>query len=132
MRFIITILVLAGMAGCSSELAVRKVTIDPPEPEVGGTATMMVTFKGHADQVASVRAVVEESSEIQYILNNNGENGDMKAGDKIWTYTVDVPYEAQPGTYHLRFVIRDVNGNEVSMEGAEGPNAYGTVAVTLK
>lgn len=121
-------------AGCATgPLQMNRAMVMPAQIAAGDNATIMVTFKGPKDQVASVHAVVRENPDITYDLNDNGENGDQMANDNIWSYVTQVPYEATPGTYHLDITAKDQDGKKVAGESVQSmSDGIVTVEVTVR
>ena len=94
---------------------------------------LTVVLKGASDKVSRVTATVREAPEFSFSLNDKGKYGDEKAGDNIWSYAITVPYEADPGDYHLDISVRDKEGQELVVEGNEkrSTGKSGTVIVTV-
>ena len=128
---IISILLIIG---CASQLAVKQTMIDPPQVNVGDDAKIVIVFTGEKNSVATVIATVRENPEMYFSLNDDGENGDEKAGDNIWTYTITIPWDAPSDTYHLDIRARDQEGNEIITEGYEQQSTgrSGTVEIIVK
>jgi len=120
--------------GCAGPLYVNEAMVRPSQLSAGDDAKILVTFKGPKAKVASVRVIVRENPDITYDLNDNGQNGDMMANDNIWTVQTKVPYDAQPGTYHLDVTARDKEGVSIPGENSQPETQTGPVAiaVTLK
>jgi hypothetical protein len=109
-------------------------TADPQTLSAGQETTLSVHVAGPYANVASVYAVVREAPDMALQLYNDGTNGDAESDDRIWTVTVPVPPDAQPGVYHLDFTVRDTQGNVLAMKEAEVTNASltGSIAVTVR
>lgn len=132
-RLYSTLLLLVFTTGCASQLAVKEMAIEPATISLGKRGLIKVTFVGPKKSVASVHATVYEAPEIFYDLSDDGTNGDEKADDNVWTARVDVPYEAQPGIYHLDIRARDAEGNTIAVKGGEltGAGYSGSITVTV-
>ena len=119
---------------CAGQLAVKQMMIEPPELTVGSEVKVLVVFTGQKNAVSTVIATVRENPEMYFSLNDDGEDGDEKAGDDIWSYTTSVPWDTEPNTYHLDIRARDLDGNEIISEGYEEQSTgrSGTIEITIK
>jgi len=70
--------------------------------------------------VAAVTATVREYRAISLDLNDSGEQGDEVAGDGVWSFAFDVPYEASAGEYNWDFEAFDADGDPVKVTTEEG------------
>lgn len=128
------LLFFAALAfGCAGALSVGQISVSPEEVDAGAEAKIMVVFKGPKDKVAKVIVTVRENPDIYYSLNDEGKNGDEKAGDNIWTYVAAVPYDAPPAIYNLDISAYDKENNEIVTEGVskQSMGKTGTVKVTV-
>ncbi len=107
------------LSSCTSELIVQQTSVSPAELKVGEQGLITVSLKGPKDGVQKVIATVREESSFTFPLNDSGTDGDVKAGDNIWSYQIAVPYEAPPGTYNVEISVYDKDGNELVVEGYE-------------
>ncbi len=131
----ISIICLVSLAiGCAGALRIGQITVTPDEVEAGSTTTIMMVIKGPKNKIAKVIATVRENPDIFFTLNDEGKDGDEKAGDNIWTYTATVPYDAPPLVYNLDFSAYDKMNNEIVTEGLENQSMgkSGTAKVTVK
>lgn len=80
-----------------------------PEPLVAGKK-VKATCKVTADtEITSVKV-----SDPRYLLlpmYDDGTHGDEMAADGIYTLVEEVPYDADPGTYHATIIVKDEEGN---------------------
>jgi len=120
--------------GCAGKLAIDQTFAAQSEADAGGTVKIFVVFKGPVDQVASVTATVREYPDFSFAMNNTGEEGDEKAGDNIWTYTLNFPYETPANLYHFDISVTDQSGNEIITKGLEQQSTgrSGTIEITIK
>jgi hypothetical protein len=111
--------ILAFLAGCAGQLAVKQAIVDPPKSAPGENVKIMVKFKGPKNRVSEVVATVRDAPNFVFPLNDNGQNGDDKAGDNIWSSEQTVPYNAPANTYYLDILAKDTDGNEIITPGLE-------------
>jgi hypothetical protein len=109
----------AFLGGCAGQLAVKQTFADPPQSSPGEKVKIVVEFKGPKNKVSEVVATVQEAPNFRFSLNDQGENGDEKAGDNIWTSEGTVPMDAPANTYHLDILAKDMDGNEIITPGLE-------------
>ena len=130
--FILITMVL--ILSCAGQLVVKEIRVEPKVTEPGGEAKVFVVLKGSTDKVSKIIATVREATELYFPLNDEGKEGDEKAGDNIWSYKVVVPWEAESGMYHLDFSVYDKEGNELVTKGLEQQSTgrSGTVEVIVK
>ena len=111
--------ILAFLGGCARHLAVKQAIAEPPASAPGEKIKIMVIFEGPKDGVSEVVATVREAPDFRVVLNDNGENGDEKAGDNIWSSEQTVPFNAPANTYYLDVLALDIVGNEIITPGLE-------------
>lgn len=128
------LILLVLVLGCAGQLAIKQITVEPKEVAPGDNAKIFVILKGAKDKVAKIVAVVREAPDMSFSLNNEGKNGDEKAGDQIWTTEVVVPWQANAGIYHLDFSIYDKEDNVLVSKGMEQSSAgrSGSIEVIVK
>ncbi|UCE05872.1 MAG: hypothetical protein JSW07_20150 [bacterium] len=122
------------LLGCAGQLALQDIIVEPKEVVPGDDAKIFVVLKASKSKVASVVATVREVPDFSFSLNNEGKDGDEKAGDNVWSYQVMVPWEADAGIYHLDISVRDKDGNEIIARGLEQRNTgrSGSIEVIIK
>lgn len=128
------LVMLTLILSCAGQLAVKKIWMEPGEVEPGDQAKIFVILKGSTNKVSKIIATVREATDMYFSLNDNGKDGDEKAGDNIWSYQVVVPWEADAGTYHLDFSVYDKEGDELVTKGMEQQRTgrSGSVKVIVK
>lgn len=110
-RYIYSItIMLIFLQSCAGQLAIQEIRMDPQKVEPGDEAMIFVVVKGSTSKISKIVATVREAPDMYFTLNDNGKDGDEKAGDKTWSYQVIVPWEADPGVYHLDFSFYDKDG----------------------
>jgi hypothetical protein len=92
---------------------------DPAELSPGDELIIHVRVIDTQGVVAAVTATVREYSAISLDLNDSGEEGDEVAGDGVWSFAFDVPYEAS-GEYNWDFEAFDANSDPVKVTTEEG------------
>jgi hypothetical protein len=111
--------IMAFLGGCAGQLAVKQTFSDPPQSAPGEKVKIIVEFKGPKNKVSEVIATVQEAPNFRLPLNDQGENGDEKPGDNIWSSEGTVPTNTPANTYHLDILARDTEGNEIITPGLE-------------
>lgn len=127
-------LVLCAFTFAPPKIKVVEVSVSPSEMGIGDKALFSVKLKAPDDAVQSVTVITSEAPDYRFYLNDNGENGDAKAGDGTWSFEVTVPGEAQPGPYVLEVKVLDKEGNQVVADGHENQiyGKAGKVTVRIK
>jgi len=119
------LLIIVVIIGCSqTRLAMMDAGIDPAKLSPGDELIVRVKIVDTKGVVTLVKATVLEYRELSLELNDSGMNGDELANDGVWSLATAVPYEADPGEYHLEFEAFDVSGTAVKVitkEGSEVP-----------
>jgi len=111
--------IVVFLLGCTGQLAVEQITAEPSSVAPGEEAKIFVVLKGPKDKAASVTATVRKYTDYSFSLNDDGVNGDEKAGDNIWTYKITIPWEAPADTYHIDISVRDNEGHVIITKGFE-------------
>lgn len=133
---LVTLVVLCGpLAGCATLGRGRipqmhNAKIEPDMLNLGDTAVITIEV---ADRLAIVTRVegevVEEQGlegaekrgrRIRFKLGDDGQPPDAAAGDGIWSLRVDVPFQAPPGDYTLKFIGYDLQGEVVLVPDQNG------------
>lgn len=122
------------MTACAGQLAIKQMMTEPREVTPGDNAKIFIVLKGSTARVARIVAVVREAPDLIFSLNDEGKNGDKKAGDHIWTTEAMVPWQASTGLYHLDFSIYDKEGNRLISNdmGQNRTQHSGTIEVIVK
>ena len=126
--------IIVFVLGCAARFSIEETKVEPSQVAPGEDAKIFVVFKGPKDKVANVTATVREYPEMVIPLNDKGENGDIKAGDNIWTFKMTIPWEAPADIYHLDISVYDQSGNEIITKGFEQQSTgrSGTIELTIK
>lgn len=115
--------VTALLAGCNSLGGVPRFTataIEPARLHPGDTALITIDVKDKNDIIHSIEGVVEEEPDISLALQDDGQEGDEKAGDGTWSLAVLVPAEAPAGSFNLTFTAYRSDGVAVPIRGKDG------------
>ncbi len=90
----------------------------PPTVEAGESALLTVAVTPGANPTSTGLAVVANLSAIggstAQSLFDNGSNGDVTAGDNVFSYLVTVPNGTAPASYALPVIIMDAQGRSGS------------------
>ncbi len=114
------LIVFVVITGCAQQrLAMMDARSDPAKLSPGDESLICVRVIDTQDVVAAVTATVREYRAIILDLNDSGEQGDKVAGDGVWSFAFDVPYEAF-GQYNWDFEAFDDNGDPVKVATADG------------
>ncbi len=125
---------VALMSGCNSLGGVpefKASAIAPATLHPGDTALITIDVKDKNEIIDSIVGVVKEEPSIKLTLQDNGEEGDVKAGDGTWSLAVIVPMEGQPGAYHLTFTAYRSDGVAVPIRDGAGEITALTVDMPL-
>jgi len=114
------LMVLVVSTGCAQQrLAMMDARSDPAKLSPGDESIICVRVIDTQGVVAAVTATVREYPAISLDLNDSGEEGDEVAGDGVWSFAFDVPYEAS-GEYNWDFEAFDANSDPVKVTTEEG------------
>lgn len=125
---------LAALAGCNSLGGVPEFTSSQIAPQTlhpGDTALITIAVKDKNDIVHSVVGMVKEEPDLKLTLRDNGEEGDVQAGDGTWSLAVQVPLEAPPGSFNLTFTAYRSDGVPVPIRRDDGTIDSLTVEMPL-
>lgn len=126
---------LALAAGCNSLGGVPEFKASAIAPEAlhpGDTALITIDVKDKNNIIGGIVGAVKEEPNLKLTLHDDGQEGDVKAGDNTWSLAVIVPLEGQPGTYHLTFTAYRSDGVAVPIRGAGGEIAALSVEIPLE
>ncbi|MEE9442507.1 MAG: alpha/beta hydrolase domain-containing protein [candidate division Zixibacteria bacterium] len=68
---------------CASQIGIKEVAATPAEVKSGSKLLLLVIFDERGNDILSVKAKLVEANNYFYVLNNDGKEGDDKAGDNI-------------------------------------------------
>lgn len=70
-----------------------------------------MAFEGLLDRVLLVKASFREANNLDYMLNDQGLNGDEKVDDNIWSCAAEIPTNVPARQFHFDFLClnRDLN-----------------------
>lgn len=129
---VVAALALSLMAGCNSLGGVPEFTdagIKPKTLHPGDTALVTIDVRDKNDIIAAVNGVIDEVPSRTLKLRDDGEEGDVKAGDGTWSLAVQVPLETPSGAFHLTFTAYRADGVAVPIRGDDG--AIDTLSVNV-
>ena len=122
--------VLLGLGmGCVTQARQPKLSeamITPARLKPGDTALITVRLDDRHGIVGRVQGVVNEDTQLVFELHDDGEKGDVKAGDGIWSLWVDVPFLAPKGEFQFELTAYDSKGRPIPVRDLE----RGTVPLT--
>ncbi|MBS3770215.1 MAG: hypothetical protein V5A59_01890 [Bacteroidales bacterium] len=129
---LVTFMLSFFMVGCAGKIFVQSMNINPSNPSPGDEVVARVTLNKFSEKVETVKGKVREYPQYSFTFNNNGEDGDEKAGDNIWSRKMDIPYNAPSQTFHLDITVLDKEGNIIATENAEDENREESGTIDLK
>ena len=98
--------------------------------KAGEKGILSVNVIGTESKIAKISMVVREAPDYIFELNDNGEKGDVKAKDGIWSAEVNVPYDAF-GKYTLDCVLYDSDGNPIMTKSENGKETKLTLSTIV-
>lgn len=111
------------ISGCNSMGGVPEFVesnISPIALHAGDTALVTISVKDKNNIVAEIVGIVEEMPTRKLKLHDDGQEGDVKAGDGIWSLAVKVPLQSPPGDFNLTFTAYRSDGVAVPIRAADG------------
>jgi hypothetical protein len=100
-----------------STVRIKKVAAQPTELEAGDSLLLSVDFEGSKKNVLIALAKFREATDLKYSLNDDGINGDEKAGDQVWSSLIQVPSYAPKGQFHFDILALDKDLNGIYLPG---------------
>ncbi len=115
-------------------VTIKRISAQPAEVEAGNTMLIFVEFSELKDQVLLVKASFREANDVNFILNDEGKNGDVKAGDNIWSCAIEIPFVVPSGQFHFDFHCIDRNLDRIYVKESlkEGMGDQGSLMFTVK
>lgn len=102
--------------------------------EVSESILLAVVFEGSVKDVLAAKARFREANNLEYALNNDGADGDERAGDNIWSRRITLPRGVPAGKFHFDFKALDKNLNPIYLIGTvkDGVGEHGSLVITIK
>lgn len=125
----IVVILLGLTTGCVTQARQPKLSeamIAPDHLKPGDTALITVRLDDRYGIVDCVQGSVNEDTQLVFELHDDGEKGDVKAGDGIWSLWVDVPFLAPKGEFQFELTAYDSKGRPIAVRDLE----RGTVPLT--
>jgi hypothetical protein len=112
-KLLLILFLVIGTAGCITQHqpSLTNPMMAPKDLKPGDTALITVTVEDKFALVNTVTGIVEEDKTITFNFRDDGMEGDIVAGDNIWSMKVDVPFNAPPGKFNYKISAYDLNGN---------------------
>ena len=129
-----SLLLVLFMAGCAGKLYVENMDVNSSSVSPGDEVTSYVTLNKASDNIETVKGTVREYPEFSAEFNNDGTDGDEKAGDNVWSKKMNIPYDAPSRTFHLDITVLDKEGNVITAKNVkvENPQKSGTIDVKIE
>ena len=102
-----------------SPVNIKKISAQPAQVIPGDNIMLSVTFEGLTDHVLVVKALLREANNTNYVLNDQGYNGDEIAGDNIWSSSMRVPNWVPTGQFHFDFLCLNTDLNRIYEKGSD-------------
>ena len=115
-------------------VTINRISAQPAEVEAGNTMLIFVEFSESKDQVLVVKASFREANDVNFILNDEGKNGDVKAGDNVWSCAIEIPVGVPIGQFHFDFNCIDRNLDRIYIKDSikEGIGEEGSLMFAVK
>jgi hypothetical protein len=115
-------------------VTIKEITAQPAVVEAGGKILLSVAFVGILDRVLLVKASFREANNLDYMLNDQGINGDEKAGDNIWSCAAEIPANVPARQFHFDFLCLNTDLNRIYIKGTvkQGIGEQGSLTFTVK
>ncbi len=121
MRWIATIGMIgmiAVLTGCNTLSGQPKITramMEPDTLQLGDSAVITVKVSDRHGVVDRVEGYVVEDPRLKFNFKDDGVAPDEKAGDGVWTFQVDVPFQAPSGAFSLEVIAYRADGLPVQV-----------------
>lgn len=114
---------MATLPACNTlgrQPAIRDAQIAPAELQPRDVALISMKIIDRYELVDRVEGIVLEDPRVTFRLNDQGQAGDEKAGDGVWSCQVEVPFQAPPGSFTLEFTVFRSDGQPIIIRNEEG------------
>ena len=101
----------------ASQVTIKKIIAQPAVVEAGGKILLSVEFDGVQDHVLLVKASFREANNLDYMLNDQGINGDEEVGDNTWSCAVEIPANVPARQFHFDFLCLNIDLNRIYKKG---------------
>ena len=107
----------------SEKIQLKKNTVDPKAPKITNlkvnkmtaAPNEKLTFQANIETTSAIKEIeVEFHGDKEHEIEVNDLNG--KKGKITFNKELAVPAECKPGTYHIHFTVKDVDGRETTEE----------------
>lgn len=120
LTIVISMMALQGCNTLSGQPEITRAVINPEVLGPGSSAVITLAVKDRHSLIERIEGVVLEDPRITFRLRDDGETPDEKAGDRIYSMQVDVPFQAPPGEFQLEFTAYGPDGMPISVRDSEG------------
>lgn len=115
----------------SPQPAIKSVTVEPASAKAGGSVLIAASV---ADPNRAIDTVAATIGDTKVDLFDNGTEGDVTAGDGVWSRMTALPAGLAPGEVEVSAHAYNANGEAVQVPGTNGEptalTAMAKVAVT--
>jgi len=113
----------AAVAGCNTmgaQPSLERAQMSPSQLTPGGSALITVEPRDRDGIIHRIEGRILEDPRQELVLNDEGRDGDLVAGDGIWSLEVDVPPSALGGNYTVEFTAFRRDGTPVPIRDQAG------------
>jgi len=133
--FTVPVMLTALLAACATqghqpELRNAALTPDVLNPGDGALLTAEVVNDAYG-VVSTIEGTIQDDPRVSFNLNDNGERGDVTAGDGVWSLDMEVPFQAPPGEFVIVLTAYDDNGQIIPVLSPQGDSVPLTAACSL-
>jgi len=116
-----------------ANVTIKEISAQPTILDAGDTILISVEFEG-LQKVLMAKASFREANNMNYMLNDQGINGDKKAEDNIWSRAVQIPANVPAGQFHFDFKCINTELDPIFEKGEKGGEIgkQGSLAFTIK
>lgn len=90
-------------------IALNTPTVEPTAAAPGSAVWVTVQVIDMENSIDTLSATLN-AADVTADLFDNGQNGDIAAGDGIWSAMLPLPPELSPGQYEVKILAFDANG----------------------
>jgi len=95
------------------EVNINQISVAPSEIKPGDKSLITVTFEGKLNNVIFTKALFRNLNNFDFLLNNNGFNGDAIADDNIWSCEILIPEDFPSKDFTIDLSCLDKNFNHI-------------------
>ena len=117
---LLTAIALIGCPAGQRQPELRGARVTPSQLRPGDNALITVEVVDPMKTVERVAVSLDEAGDYTVDMRDDGLEGDVRAGDGIWSFWVEVPFGAPPGEYEFTLTAYSDRGNVVLVNDPDG------------